>query len=106
MFEIKYTYTTPDGCSGEASGTIYVCPSGFGVDEDQGLGVEVYPNPASDKLIIESDDAIGTLEIHNLMGVLLYSKKDCDSKVEIDVSWLPSGVYFVRGAFNIKFVKQ
>jgi len=79
-----------------------------GVEEnDEDTEFSVYPNPTVDKLTIESDDAIGTLEIYNLMGVLLHSKKDCDSKVEINVSTLPNGVYFVRTQqFRKKFVKQ
>jgi len=107
-YEVKYTYTSLEGCTGVASGTIFVVCSGFGVDEDEVIrvGVEVYPNPASDKLTIETQEPIGTLEIYNLMGVMVYSQSGCTNKVEIDISVLPSGVYFVRGISIKKFVKQ
>ena len=36
------------------------------------------------------------MEIYNLMGTLVYSQKDCDNKVEINISDLQSGIYFIR----------
>ena len=56
----------------------------------------IYPNPVSDKLTIEAQEAIGTVEIYNLMGTLVYSQKDCAKKVEINTADLTSGIYFVR----------
>ena len=47
-------------------------------------------------MTIEAQEAIGTVEIYNLMGTLVYSQKDCAKKVEINTADLTSGIYFVR----------
>ena len=67
-----------------------------GVDEQNGNKTLVYPNPVNDKLTIEAEQALGTVEIYNLMGALVYSQKDCANKVEINTSDLPTGIYFIR----------
>jgi hypothetical protein len=71
----------------------------------------MYPNPVSDKLVVETTETIDHLEIYNLLGALVYSDTDCAKKVEISVSDLPSGMYFVRLKTNnntetLKFVKK
>ena len=61
-----------------------------------GSSIMVYPNPVSDKLSIEAQEAIGKVEIYNVMGTLVYSQKDCADKVEIETSQLPAGTYLIR----------
>ena len=68
---------------------------------ENGLSTEsgnftVYPNPVKDKLSVEAQVVLGTVEIYNLMGALIYSQRDCANKVEINTSDLPSGIYFIR----------
>jgi hypothetical protein len=67
-----------------------------GVDEQNGSTTLIYPNPVNDKLTIEAQEAIGNLEIYNLMGTLVYSQTNCADKVEINTSSLQSGIYFIR----------
>ena len=67
-----------------------------GVDEQSGNKTLIYPNPVNDKLTIEAEQALGTVEIYNLMGALVHSQKDCANKVEINTSDLPTGIYFIR----------
>ena len=67
-----------------------------GVGEQNGSKASIYPNPVNDKLIVEAHEALGTVEIYNLMGALVYSQKDCTDKVEINTSDLQSGIYFIR----------
>ena len=66
-----------------------------GIGEHQAMTL-IYPNPVSDKLTIEAQEAIGNLEIYNLMGTLVYSQTNCAEKVEISTSGLQSGIYFIR----------
>ena len=64
---------------------------------EQGLHtLVIYPNPVNDKLTVEAEDAIGTVEIYNLMGALVYNQKGCTSKVEINTADMQSGIYFIR----------
>ncbi len=67
-----------------------------GVGEQMGNNITLYPNPVNDKLTIEAEAALGTVEIYNLMGALVYSLKGCTNKVEINTSELQSGIYFIR----------
>ena len=67
-----------------------------GIDEQSGAQVLIYPNPVSNKLTVEAKEAIGTVEIYNLMGTLVLSQKGCGNKVEIHTNDLPSGIYFIR----------
>ena len=81
-----------------------------GVSEQSGKPM-MYPNPVSDKLIVEATETIDHLEIYNLLGALVYSGTDCTTRVEISVSDLPNGMYFVRLKTNnntetLKFVKK
>ena len=64
---------------------------------EQGLNaLVIYPNPVNDKLTVEAEDAIGTVEIYNLMGALVYNQKGCTNKVEINTTEMQSGIYFIR----------
>ena len=67
-----------------------------GVSEQTGNNITLYPNPVNDKLTIEAEAALGTVEIYNLMGALVYSQKGCTNKVEVNTSDLQSGIYFIR----------
>ena len=67
-----------------------------GIGEQNGSKILIYPNPINDKLTIEAQEAIGIVEIYNLMGTLVYSQKNCTNKVEINTADLQSGIYFVR----------
>ena len=67
-----------------------------GVGEQTGNNLVLYPNPVNNKLTVEAHEALGTVEIFNLMGALVYSQKDCTDKVEINTSDLQSGIYFIR----------
>ena len=71
--------------------------------------ITIYPNPANDKLYIESEQLINqNIEIYDLNGKLINSKIIGSSNTEIDIADLPQGIYFVKIS-NItigKFIKQ
>ncbi len=56
----------------------------------------IYPNPATDKIEVESNEAITSLKVYNLMGTMTYSASDCGKHAVIDLSSMPAGVYFVQ----------
>ena len=66
------------------------------VGEQTGNNLVLYPNPVNDKLTIEAHEAIGTVEIYNLLGAVTYTQKNCGNKVEINTTDLQSGIYFIR----------
>lgn len=66
-----------------------------GIDENSDKAT-IYPNPVNDKLTIEAQESIDNIEIYNVMGALIYSRKDCGDKAEINTTDLPAGTYVVR----------
>ena len=82
-----------------------------GIGEQTAHSLIIYPNPVDDKLTIEAQKAIGTVEIYNLMGALVYSQKNCGNKVEINTADMQSGIYFIhlmndKVSETRKFVKE
>ena len=63
--------------------------------------LNLYPNPAQDKLLIATDNGIhpqAQLYIFDSFGKLVYSQKinNNSQNIEIDIQNLPSGLYFIR----------
>ena len=58
--------------------------------------MNVFPNPATDFVIVENPEAHGVLEVRNQFGECVY-RKDITQKVEqIKISSFPSGVYYIH----------
>ena len=56
----------------------------------------VYPNPASDVVTVQSSFKIREIEIHNALGQVVLRKEGSQNIETIDVSNLQSGTYIVR----------
>ena len=70
--------------------------SGDGVDEIGEMTVVMYPNPASEKVIFETSEAVRRCEVYNINGALVYSMTECSENFEINVSDFAAGSYIVR----------
>ncbi len=67
-----------------------------GIEEDFAEQVLIYPNPASDYVIVElPDNTLKTLELISLTGAVVKTQQ-AYSKAEINVGNLPSGLYFIQ----------
>ena len=79
----------------------------------------IYPNPSTDYITIETDNENNKIEIYDMLGVkatsVVYNTTPVNSvdtpasggQVRIDVSGLSSGIYFVKcGSKVMKFVKM
>ena len=66
--------------------------------EDHGTGaVNLYPNPATDHFCLDTpDQTISRVEIFTTTGQIVHTQKDVVNGERIDISFLRSGVYFVR----------
>ncbi len=73
------------------------CVSGFRESLNK-LDVKIYPNPSTTKLHLEFEQAItiDKVSILNTLGQEIYELKKPQSKQEIDISYLPSGIYFLK----------
>ena len=59
--------------------------------------IQVYPNPANEKVIIELGNLIGQhLKIMNAIGQVVYDTEIKNKKIEIDLSDLANGIYTVQ----------
>ena len=60
--------------------------------------IKIFPNPATDKITLEVTGEIGerNLVIVNLEGQQLLTRQITEPKTIIDISSLPSGIYFMR----------
>ncbi len=71
--------------------------------------LSIFPNPATTSLTITSSDKISNITFTNFLGQTLYNHEYTPStSVQVDVSGLAVGVYFVKvnGADVRKFVKE
>ena len=89
--EMTYTFVATESCD-----LVAHFEYTEGVGEQSANALVIYPNPVNDKLTVEAQEAIGTVEIYNLMGAVIYSQKNCGNKVEINTTDLQSGIYFIR----------
>ena len=56
----------------------------------------VYPNPASEKLMVESQFVVNQYDIYNVNGAMILSKTVNGKSFEINVSELPAGTYLIK----------
>jgi len=95
---------TQNGCS-ETSSCIAITT--LGLETAVQNGWNVYPNPASQDLFIDVNEATDIVII-DLTGKTIQQEALTSGKNSIDVSALNPGVYFIRSASgaNVKFVKE
>ena len=80
-------------------------------DQGDGLYFSLVPNPAENKLSITSSSSISDYQIYDITGKLISQKNSIDvSKLEIDISELLIGSYFIslnseNTSKKIKFIK-
>jgi hypothetical protein len=71
-------------------------------------GVRIYPNPLINKLNINFEmnrSENNNIQITNTLGKTIYSKDTLTQKQEIDLSFLESGIYYLRvEGFNVSKV--
>ena len=72
--------------------------------------LNIYPNPASDRVVIETEATIEAVSIYTLTGVMIYSEVDLNDNT-IDVSEFNGGVYIMKvrtenGEVVKRFIKK
>gem|GEM_PF-4342014 len=97
-YEVIYEVEV-NGCSSSSVQTI-VIDACAGVDDlARGLDIEVYPNPASDRVYLNVGDFSGglTVKLFDLSGKKLVSiDVDSTGKIEIDLPYLSEGIYVLK----------
>ena len=73
--------------------------------------LKVYPSPTSNYLNLEGPKENYSLQILNIQGQLFHELNNISGHQNIDISFLPSGLYFLNVSHNkgyqtIRFIKQ
>jgi hypothetical protein len=66
------------------------------VDEQNGIMLSLFPNPAKRKLHIEASEPVNLLEIYTINGALVYRQNNCSETIEINVAGYAIGTYMIR----------
>lgn len=70
---------------------------GTAVAEWQRYQFEIFPNPATDALWVQSEEEISSITVYDAFGKLLKSNSFFPSQtVKMDVADFPSGIYFLK----------
>ena len=68
----------------------------YSVNETDNSKINVYPNPAHNKLFVESEQHILSCELVTMDGSVACRFEDNTTKMEIPINALPSGVYLIK----------
>lgn len=80
------------------------------IEEAIGINLEivVYPNPATDYLILKINNVTGIkyeASLYSINGMLLKNKKIIDNETQVSMQDLVPGIYFLRVTDNEKEIK-
>ncbi len=96
--DVTYSVTNVYGCTASVTQVIFarLC-TGIEVLEE-GLKVNIYPNPAADFMTIETDQKLigGSIEVFDALGKLVLSETITSAKSNLNVGVLNTGLYTVR----------
>ena len=92
-FDIFYGYGRIN-----ANAALLQQPIGIPQSNLEGMAFSVYPNPATDYLIVSGSLNKKRTQLINSMGTLVFEQKTTNGtdNIEIDVSGFPKGIYIVR----------
>ena len=93
----------------QADGTIHAVFGSVGIYDFRFYDLRVYPNPTTGQLTITNYElGITNVEIFDMVGKKIQSKiVNLKSKIELDISHLANGIYFLRvDGKMVKVVKQ
>ena len=70
--------------------------STVGINDLDEILISIYPNPAEDKLFVESPPSIRQCEVFSITGERVINLKDCGEMFEIPLHHLSMGCYLIR----------
>ena len=102
-------FTADDGTHGRE---LWAVKFEVGIDKKQEISLQIYPNPATERIIIRHEDInFDLVEIMNIEGKVLISVPCDGTSSTINIKSLQPGIYFARvknenGSFIKKFIKE
>ena len=108
---VTYTYTDGNGCTNTATTNITVglCTGTNQIANEN--EIIIYPNPFTSVVTLSLSKGLGLVTVYNTLGEVVYNSQLVKGNNEIDLSEVPSGVYFIKmisdeGTVTKKIVKQ
>lgn len=92
---LAFRYTTTDNWLVASFDDLYISGSTVGVKEGGNMKFSIYPNPTTDILYINSH-LKGEIELFNIAGNKVLEQNKNNPQTVLDISSLPSGVYFLH----------
>lgn len=85
------------GCGTTTIAHQIVIANTAGIEEQTISGLNVYPNPATDRITVSlTDNKAGEVSVYSVTGSLVYAATAFQSTSQIDVTNWENGVYFVH----------
>ena len=82
------------------------CPL-LSVDDNHSISLNIFPNPASDYLQIESQFPLENIRLYDMSGRKVAETNTTNPTTTLDISSLRNGMYTLNvGSFNAKIIKQ
>jgi len=101
--------TDANGCANSTTITqsISIC-AGVTANAASDDGIVIYPNPTKGSVTVQSSSLVQKkIEVYNAMGQTIISTALQSSHCELNLSALPTGIYFVKiGAASKKIIKE
>ncbi len=91
---ISYTYTDLNGCIGSTMVTIYV-ENCTGISYNSMMDFSLFPNPANEYLIINTENLGYNLQLYDVSGNTLFEKRMNSKKEELFIGDFPAGMYYI-----------
>lgn len=96
--DVTTTYTlkgiSDKGCESTLKITITVTNTGA-IGNNQEKNIEIFPNPASEELIVKSLEPI-RLKLIDIQGKVIYNQSQAESISKIQIKEFPIGKYFIQ----------
>lgn len=93
---VEYEFYNMDNEEENVKMTVMFSATLSGFEDKETVTFSMYPNPAINQLTVESKYAVKHLSIFDLTGKCVYESDFEQSKVDVNVEFLDSGIYLVR----------
>jgi Secretion system C-terminal sorting domain/Leucine Rich repeats (2 copies) len=79
-----------------------------GISEPEtGMEVNVFPNPTDGRMVVQSNQVLGKIQIFDSIGRLVQTSETQEMEVEFDISMYANGLYIIKvGDKRFKILKQ
>ena len=106
--DYRWTGSSDSGCDSTVTLHVVFQQATASIEQPESSTVRLYPNPANDRLRIESDRVIERIEIYDLAGRRVMA---FEGQNELDIVTLPAGTYLLKVSTDLssevlRMVKQ